>query len=166
MKWIKKNKIIVPIILVVIVLVGVGSLLMFGKGKVVAPQALDVSEKPVKKINADDIGLSLVPRSDKKAIILQISKLDGISALEYEVTYDAKVTDTTGDEQEGTTQRGVVGSPIDVKAGDSEIKRTIELGTCSRNICKYDNVVSAVKFVIKVTYSNGDVGSVEEDITP
>lgn len=165
MKWIKKNKIILTIILVVLVLVGIGVFLVFGKGKVVVQQALDVSEKPVKKISADDIGLSLVPRNDKKAIILQISKLDGISSLEYEVTYDAKVTDTTGDEQSGTTQRGVVGSPIAVKSGDSEIKRTIDLGTCSRNICKYDNVVSAVKFVIKVTYSNGDVGSVEEEIT-
>lgn len=164
MKWIKKNKVIGIIILVVIVLVGVGTFLMFGKGKTLAPQTVEISEKPVKKINADDIGLSLVPRSDKKAVILQISKLEGIASLEYEVTYDAKVTDTLGDEQAGTTQRGVVGSPIAVKAGDSEIKRTIELGTCSRNVCKYDNVVSTIKFVIKVTYSNGDVGSIEKDI--
>lgn len=166
MNFLKKNKIAV-IVVGVLLVVGLAVYLLFGTGNNAATnQPGAVSAKPVKAITPEQIGLSLSFRADKKAIIMDITKLDGIASVEYEVTYDANVTaDSSGDSASGVTQRGVVGSPIPVKSGDSDIKRTIELGTCSKNVCKYDNVVSDVKFVIKVTYSNGDIGSVEKAIS-
>ena len=166
MNFLKKNKVLV---IVVSLLLLAGAVTAFLLGNVTNSSSTDesgiVSDKPVKVIQADEIGLVLSARSDKKAIILSVTKLDGVESVEYEVTYDADVAaDSSGDSGSGITQRGVVGSPILVN-GASSIKRTIELGTCSKNVCKYDNIVSDIKFVIKVTYSNGDIGSVEESIS-
>jgi hypothetical protein len=166
MNFLKKNKVLV-IIVSLLLLAGVVTAVLLGNATS-SPSTDDsgnILETPVKVISADEIGLTLSFRADKKAINMSITKLDGIEAVEYEVTYDANVTaDSSGDSASGITQRGVVGSPIPVN-GASSIKRSIDLGTCSKNVCKYDAVVSDVKFVIKVTYSNGEIGSVEESIS-
>lgn len=165
MNFLKKNKIVV-IVVAILLLAGVGTVVLLGGSNTTSSDEPGIaSEKPVKIISADEIGLTLSFRADKKAINMNITKLDGISSVEYEVTYDANVTaDASGDSESGITQRGVVGSPIPVN-GASSIKRSIDLGTCSKSVCKYDNVVSDVKFVIKVTYINGDVAAVEESIS-
>ena len=165
MNFLKKNKVLV---IIVSLLLLAGAVTAFILGNATSSLSTDESgiiEKSVKVISADEIGLTLSFRADKKAINMNITKLDGVESVEYEVTYDANVTaDASGDSASGITQRGVVGSPIPVN-GASSIKRSIDLGTCSKNVCKYDNVVSDVKFVIKVTYSNGEIGSVEESIS-
>lgn len=166
MNFLKKNKVLV-IVVSLLLLAGAVTVFLLGNGtsSTSTDDSGSILEKPVKVISADEIGLSLSFRADKKAINMNITKLDGVESVEYEVTYDANVTaDSSGDSASGITQRGVVGSPIPVN-GASSIKRTIELGTCSKNVCKYDDVVSDVKFVIKVTYSNGEIGSVEESIS-
>lgn len=163
MNFIKKNKILVIIVAVVVVAGAAGGYFLFGKGaQQQAPSSEQAQEKPVKTVKPDDIGLTLTPRADNKAIVIKISKPGGLSSVEYEVSYDAKVT------EEGQTvdvPRGVVGSPIEIKPTDTSLSREILLGTCSANVCKYDKVTSDIKFVIKVTYSNGDIGSIEESIS-
>lgn len=165
MKFIKKNKIVLFVLLILVLGVGVVLILTKSNAKKISTSSSGVQEQVVKTVKPEDVGLSLKLRSDNKAVVMILSKLDGVSSVEYEVTYDAKITDVTADGESGTTQRGVVGSPIPVKPGDTQIKREIELGTCSRNVCKYDNVVSAIKFVIKVTYSNGEIGSIEQSLS-
>lgn len=161
-KNITSHKLFYPTIAGLILLVFlVGGVMVLSKKSDVKPQVVPDEQSKVKNIKAEDIGLSLKPRVDSKAVILTISKLNGILSVEYEVSYDAEVTEG------GQTQvvpRGVTNSPIEVKSSDREIKREVELGTCSRNVCKYDNVKSEVKFVIKVNYKNGDTGSVEKSI--
>ena len=162
MNFIKKNQTLVIIVVVVAVLGIVGGYFLFkGQGKAPAP-AQQGQEKPVKAVKAEDVGLTLVPRADNKAIVMKIAKLGGLSSVEYEVSYDASVTEAG---QTNTIPRGAVGSPIQIKPTDTSINREILLGTCSVNVCKYDKVISAIKFVIKVSYSNGDVGSIEQAVS-
>jgi len=161
-----KNKNLVFIsaaILVVILAIG-GFFLISSRGEKTATEAAEEQvEAQIKEIKPEEIGLTLELLSNKKAVKMDITKLDGIKSLEYEGSYDAVAKDEESGE-ELTLPRGVGPSVIDIKSGESEITRTIDLGTCSRNVCKYDNVTSDIKFLIKVNYSNGEVGQVEQDI--
>lgn len=158
----KKKTILIPLILVVVLALGFGfyTLILGKSSNKVGNQAQQ--EQVVKQIKAEDIGLSLTPKDDKKTVVMKVTKLSGISSIEYEVSYNAEVTE---EGQTNTIPRGVVNSPIEVKPGQDEVSREITLGTCSRNVCKYDKVVSDIKFVIKVNYSNGEVGSLEQSIS-
>ena len=160
MDFLKKNKIIVGVIVVIAVAL-IGAFFFLSGSKSQSPQATtgDQTEN-VKKISPEDIGLSFSLKDDKKAVILKITKLNGIKSFEYELDYNAIVT------EEGETNevpRGVL-STIDVTSGDSELNKEILLGTCSSGTCKYDKVTSDIKLVLKVNYSNGEVGSLEASI--
>lgn len=161
MDFIKKNKILLAALVATFLVAVVGVFLITSSTKKQVSEPI-AEEVQAKSVSPEEIGLDLAPSADSKAIVMKITKLDGISSVEYEVSYDAEVT------EEGETNnvpRGAVGSPIEIKDGDSQIKREITLGTCSANKCKYDKVTSAIKFVIKVTYANGDIGSVEKEIS-
>lgn len=158
-----KDRKTLAIIAVFIILVGGGLYYIMGKSSKSATPT-DNQEQQVKQIKASDIGLTLSPRADNKAITMTITKLDGISTIEYEVNYNALTNDPEAG-GEADVPRGVVASPIQVKSGDSSVTREILLGTCSANVCKYDKVTSAITFVVKVTYKNGEIGSLTEKIS-
>ncbi len=85
--------------------------------------------------------IDLSPRFDKKAVNLKISKIpQGVSVVEYELAYEAK----------GGLPRGVLGK-IEVKSGQTTILREILLGTCSKNVCVYDEGVAKVSLTLKFT---------------
>ena len=157
MEFIKKNVALVVIILVIVA--GLGGFLLFNAraNKTPAPLA---QEKEVKQMSPSDIGLILSVKPDKKAVIMKVTKLQGIESIEYEVSYDAEVTE---EGEPFNIPRGVVGSKIETK-GESEIEREVLLGTCSASVCKYDKVTTPVKFIIKVNLSNGEIGAVEDSI--
>lgn len=156
MDFIKKNKFIIIGILVIIA--AVGGYFVFTSGKTQTKLSV-TEEQNVKQINPSEIGLELSLRPDKKAVIIKATKIDGVESLEYELTYDAEVT------EEGETvnvPRGAVGE-LKIRSGLAEAE--VDLGTCSANVCKYDKVTSQIKVVIKVSYSNGEIGSVEDTIS-
>ena len=119
-------------------------------------------EIEVKELNASDIGLTVTPRSDAKAIIMKVTKLSGISSIEYEATYDAEVREGKEVLKVG---RGVGPSTIEIKPNEMKITREILLGSCSKNVCKYDLGVTEVEFVVKVNYENGEVGSITQKVS-
>lgn len=153
----KKNKIIVIAVIAIFILVGAGFFVFAkdknGQEKTVAQKPAAHEEPKVKEVKPDDIGLTLTARSDNKAVNMTIKNLSGISSIDYELNYDAS----------GNIPRGVIGS-IEIKPSDSVIKRELLLGTCSKNICKYDAGVTEVNLVLKLIYSNGEIGSVEEKL--
>ena len=156
-----KNKLLLAAVAVVIVLVGILIYIFMPKEDTSSPFPPESSQN-VKQLTPDDIGLILTPIKGGKAITMEITKLDGISSIEYDVSYDARVTD---EGEEIVVPRGVAGSAIQIKAGESSVKRDLDLGTCSRNVCKYDQVESDIKFVIRINFTNGEVGSVEDKIS-
>lgn len=162
MEVFKKYKVLVGLL---VLIVAIGSSFYFFNLKNKSEQTLapeTPQEEKIKEISLEDIGLTLTPSSDKRAIIMEVTKLGGISSLEYEVTYDAEVV---AEGERTTAPRGVVGSPIEVKPSDEKISREITLGTCSGKVCKYDKVVGPLKIVMKVNFENGEVGSLEETIS-
>lgn len=160
-----KNKPLIIVGIVILILVVVGAFLFLKKGPSSETATPGNQEENIKQVTAEDIGLKLSLSADKKSVVMEVTKLDGIKSIEYEVSYNAKnpggsAASEDGESSEGDIPRGVISStPIDA-AGQSEIKKSIDLGTCSAGKCKYDIVTSDIQFVIKVNFSDGTVGSV------
>lgn len=151
------NKKLLPVFVVlVLVLLGVGGyFVLFSKKSEPAPQEQTTEESSVKQLTPEDLGLTLIPINKNQDIEMEMTKLDGVASIDYEVSYDAL-------ENGETVPRGVIGS-AEIE-GDT-LTREIKLGTCSRNICKYDKGVTEVKFLIRVNYSDGSVGEVEDSVS-
>lgn len=152
------KKIIFGIVAVLVLFLAVGGFLYFksqsGGGDETSEE--ESTETVAKKVTAEEIGLTLTPAQNNQVIMMEITKLDGIESLDYEVTYDAI-------ENGETVQRGAIGT-VELK-GESNIERKIDLGTCSRNVCKYDKGVESVKFTLRINYKDGSVGEVNEDVS-
>ena len=90
--------------------------------------------------------------SDGKRVILQITKTEGINSLDYQLSYNSK----------GDIPRGAIGQ-IDVKAKGKPVKKDITLGTCS-DVCHYDENVSGIKLILKVTKTDGKIYQAEASL--
>src|SRR3989338_6883344 len=156
MEFIKKNALIVG--LIVVVVLGIGGFFVWNQfqSQTITPKGEE--QQNVKQMSPEDIGLELTLRSDGKAVIVKATKVEGIKSFEYELTYDAQVTE---DGESATVPRGAVGE-LTIRGGIAQAE--VDLGTCSANVCKYDKVVSDVKVVIKVNFENGEIGAVEDTI--
>lgn len=147
-------------------LLGVGAILFLTKNKAGPQNVPVVSEQEslpkMKMLKTEDLEARFVPRPDKKAIFMEFGALEGVASLEYEVTYEAEVLEK-GETLKVT--RGVGPSTIELEAHEKKIRREILLGSCSRNVCKYDQGVEEVEFVIKVNYENGELGTFQEKVS-
>ncbi len=108
------------------------------------------SEAPIPTIAAADLGLTLEAGPDKKTVILTVEKIEGITSIDYELSYLAK----------GDIPRGVIGM-LDLKKAPAT--KEIKLGTCS-DVCHYDTDVKDVKIVLKITKEDGSVYSSTVDL--
>ncbi len=159
----KKNQYIIGAVVVVVVLILGGLFFVLSKNGASSQNAPSSQTQNIKQVKPSDIGLKLSLREDKKAVEMEISNLTGINTIQYEADYNADVVDPDSGES-SNVPRGVVSSDISV-AGQGSVKKEILLGTCSSGTCKYDKVTSGIKFLIKVVYSNGEVGSVQDSIS-
>ena len=158
MDLLRKNKLIVGLVLFVVLILGSFLIYNYVRSQN-SPSGLFEEEKQVKQIDSSEIGLELSLRSDKKAVIIKATKIGGIKSFEYELTYDAEVTE---DGETVVVPRGAVGE-LTIRGGVAQAE--VDLGTCSANVCKYDKVVSNIKVVIKVNFENGEIGAVEDMIS-
>jgi len=135
-----KKFLIAAAVIVVVLLIGGGAYLAMSKKSAtpVAQNASQDQELVVPTLAPEAIGLTLASSRDGKAVLMKLTKIDGISGIDYEVTYTAS----------GNIPRGVIGH-IDIKPGDSSEQQEVVLGTCS-NVCHYDTGVTDIKFVLKV----------------
>ena len=86
--------------------------------------------------------VQLIPRADGKEFTLKIANIQNADTIEYELVYLA-----------GDLSRGVIGS-INYQ-GESEVSRDLLLGTCSRNVCKYDEGVEEGSLTLKFRSDEG-----------
>ena len=143
------------VVFLLLLLAGGGYYILNSEKSAPAQDEEQVTEDIVKAVTAEELGLTLTPIQNNQVITMEITKLTGISTIDYEVSYDAI-------ENGETVGRGVVGS---AEVEGSTIERKIDLGTCSRNVCKYDKGVEVVKFVLRINYIDGTVGELEEELT-
>lgn len=86
--------------------------------------------------------VSLTPRTDGKELTLEISRLKNVDKVEYELMYLSN-----------DLSRGVIGT-IDLK-GDTSVERKLLLGSCSKNVCKYDENVSEGSLTLRLRSPEG-----------
>lgn len=158
------KKIIIGIVAVLVLFLGVGGFLYFksqgsGGDETSEEESLDAN---LKELQPEDIGLTAEINAKKDGMNMRITKLDGIESIDYEATYDAEVKDG---KEILTTTKGFGPSTIEIEPGDTEIVRDdLLFGTCSKNVCTYDKVVSDITFNVRVNYKDGTVGSIEMTI--
>ncbi|HSW48250.1 MAG TPA: hypothetical protein VLG67_04170 [Candidatus Saccharimonadales bacterium] len=163
MNWFKKrnNQIITGVVVVLLLISG---FLIFGK-KSKTVQQDTTQDQTVQKLSAEDLGLIITPKPDKKAIKFSISKASDIKSIEYELTYEA---DSTAQEisegGEARVQRGITGdAKIDSGKGSYE-SEWLDLGSCSKNICRYDTGVKSVSLTLKIVKQDGKVYQSEKSL--
>ncbi len=149
----KNKKLIAFLVIAVIILIGGGIFIISSNKKPASvPIAQAPSEETVSIMKPEEIGLTLTASADNKRVILGVAKTDGISGLDYELSYTSK----------GDVPRGVIGH-IDIKQTGKIVKQEITLGTCS-DVCHYDEEVSNIKLVLKVAKTNGTTSQIEESL--
>ena len=136
------------------VLIGGGSYLLLAKksAPVVEPVVAEPVQEEVMTLTPADIGLDLNASVDKKKIIMNVANTDDIESLDYELSYTSS----------GNIPRGVLGN-IEVKTKGATVKKEMLLGTCS-DTCHYDQGVTSVKLVLKVTKTDGKIYSVDQSL--
>jgi hypothetical protein len=146
----KNKNLIIYIAIGLVILIGLVAFVFFGK-KASSSVAQNSPEEVVSTMKPEEIGLTLTASSDNHKLILEISKTANISKLDYELDYTKK----------GDIPTGVIGNP-QVKSGQL-FKQEIVMGTCS-DVCHYDQDVSNIKLVVKVTKTDGTVAQVEKTL--
>ena len=101
------------------------------------------TQVPVPTISASDLGFTIKYGQGGKTVIASVANIDGISGIDYELSYTSK----------GNIPRGAIGS-FDLTK--KPVSKEITLGTCS-DVCHYDQNVSNIKIVLKITKTNGNV---------
>ncbi len=148
----KKYKILIAV--GTIILIGVVSFLVLRSKQKPGEVAVPVVEEKVEEISVQDLGLTLEARADKKAVKFEITNIRDIASIDYELSYLAK----------GDIPRGVIGH-LDVKAGDKKIvSNFLDLGTCSRSVCKYDEGVTSVSLLVKINKTDGKVLQAQKEL--
>ncbi len=71
----------------------------------------------------------MIPRADGREFTLEISRIKNAKTIEYELVYESQ-----------GLSRGVIGS-IELSSGENKISRKLLLGSCSKDVCKYDEGV-------------------------
>lgn len=139
-----KNRLFV--IIAAVIILGLALLFFLARGNRQEKEVL-VTPTPTKvleKIEAD-VTISVVKKRGVEEVVLTVANLPAdITSVNYEMTYLTSEN----------LPRGVLGE-IRLKSGESKITRDITLGTCSRNVCKYDYNVSKVSLALKFNGTKG-----------
>lgn len=164
----KKSLIIIASVIVVIALLAGGYFVFAKKPTTTTPSAESpktVDSGPV-DLSSDDIGLKITSSADSKKIQFIIEKLSDIKSVSYELTYDADPSEQDKSEGGGDQriQRGITGE-AKFKQGDSRYESPwIDLGSCSKNVCKYDAGVTSVDLLLKIVKTDNKVYSTEKKL--
>ncbi|MBI3109425.1 hypothetical protein HYZ06_00070 [Candidatus Daviesbacteria bacterium] len=106
----------------------------------------------------------LHPRRDGNALILNLKRTASYESISYELAYTSKILETAVEgsgkildegqgEKGGMIDRGVVGT-IDTKEKKGEYEQEILFGTCSKNVCKYDQGVENGTLALRIKKGN------------
>jgi len=142
----KKTNIIALVVFLVLGIIGSLFFLIF-KNKKSSSSSVRPTPTPqqiMEELSAEELPLVwLIPSASKHEVTLEIKNIKNTTSLEYELTYLSK-----------EIPRGVVGT-ISLKEGETSITRKILLGTCSRNVCKYDEGVTGGTLTLRLRGPEG-----------
>jgi hypothetical protein len=87
---------------------------------------------------------SLILSEDRKAISFIVRNIPGYEKLSYELSYDAF-----------NSSKGLLGSDIDISSIDTFEKKSLDLATCSGEVCMYDQDVKNFKLTVILIKRDG-----------
>lgn len=138
----KKNLTII-LVLAAILLVVVGTFLVIrGKNKSKVTEEEVQESKTLETPLIDRPFVALIPRTDGKEFTMEISRIKNAKSIEYEMVYLSQ-----------GLSRGVIGS-IETN-GETEVSRKLLLGTCSKDVCKYDEGVEEGTLTLRFRGTDG-----------
>lgn len=136
-------------------------------GRNASPEEEEVVENSevVEALSPEALGLSITAKPDGKAVRFKIDKAGDIKTIEYQLTYEADAT--TQEKAEGgepRVQRGITGE-ADIKGGALTFESEwLDLGSCSRNVCRYDSGVEKVDLTLKIIKKNSKTYESEKSL--
>lgn len=148
----KNKKLLIPLIVVVLLVLTGGVYLFNARRGSSAPTDIQPTIEVIPTIIPSELGLSLKVSADGKRVIMTITNTKDLTGVDYELSYTAK----------GGIPRGAIGH-IDIEEPGKAVSQEIVLGTCS-DVCHYDEGVTSVKLVVKVTKTDGKVYQAEEKL--
>lgn len=165
MEMLKNRNTQIALGVILLVVLGLGGYFFLAGNTEEKPEVNEfANESAVKTLSAEEIGLSLEVSPDGNQVKFLIEKAQGIESIEYEMTYEAD--STAAEQSDGASdriQRGITGE-AEVKSGKTSFESEwLDLGSCSRNICKYDTGVESMEITLKLTKEDG-VYQVEDTV--
>jgi hypothetical protein len=159
----KKVGIIIGVVVILLLLGGGGYMMMGKKASPVTPAGEGNQE--VQTLKPEDIGLKVAMTVPNKKVKVIVGNVSDIKSLEYEVTYDADVP--AAEKLEGGEDRVSRGfsDQAEIKSGQSSYEsKEFDLGSCSKNVCRYDTGITEIKVLMKVTKRDGSLYQVEDSL--
>lgn len=154
-------------VVAIIFLVLLGSIFFISRKPVSDDSEVDTSTSgTIGSLSPSQIGLGLVLSNEKKRVKVVVEKTTDIKSLEYDISYDADIpaSELAPGEEGGKVERGFSDEAI-MKDGQSRYEsKDFDLGSCSRNVCRYDTGVEEVRIVMKVVKKDNKVYEVKDSI--
>jgi hypothetical protein len=165
-KSMNRNVLMGVAVLVILLLVGGGAYFLANRNAEPEDDAGFVEEQ-LPKMDPKELGLAIIPSSDKRYIQFKVTKSQGIKHLEWEFTYDADATETGDGEGGGGRVTQGFGGEADITSENKEfVSEKRELGTCSTGgKCRFDTGIETIKLILKVTKADGKVYQAEDSIS-
>lgn len=164
-KIMKDKRIIAAIAVVVLILIGGGIFVMSSQKPSSTKPMTETSggdTQQVLNMKMSDLGVVFTFRDDSKAAKFTVGKPDGISSIEYIMSYDAIPANPEEGGEGGTVNQAVFGTLPNDKGSNPWETEYREFGTCSSGHCRYDQVKSDIKLTLKITKDNGKVYQAEQ----
>src|SRR3989338_4854945 len=143
----KDKKVVIAIVVVaLLVITGLAYFLFTRNAANTEEEEFGEFEEELPALKPEEVGLEMEAQNNDQQVVFTLTKIDGISAVEYELTYFA------ADGQ----QRAVIGT-VEMEEGSDIIEsKPLDLGSCSSGVCKYDKGVEKVDLLLKVIKDGKD----------
>ena len=153
-----KNKKVLAAVAVFLVLAVLGGAFFISRNQNISSRDSDmkngITDSGLPSLDPEDIGMVVTLRPDGKALMFELTKTFDINSVEYTIEYEKEIDGERVPE-------GIFGL---MNIGEDGITKTDyrEFGTCSSGRCRYDNVVSDITIILKVTKKDGKEYQVEK----
>jgi hypothetical protein len=115
-----------------------------------------VAQQNLPTVSPEDIGMVVTVRSDKRAVMFELTKAENIKHVDYEIRY-------THDVDGERVTEGLLG---EMNIAEDGITKTDfrPFGTCSASVCRYDKDISDVLIVLKLDMKDGKSYQVQKNV--
>lgn len=161
----KKLGMIIGVVVLLLVLGGGGYMLLGKQDAKKSADEISSTDQEIGTLEPGDIGLELAMTNGNKKVKVMVAKANDIESLEYEITYEADVP--AAEQVEGGEDRVSRGFSEEaaLKSGQSSYEsKEFDLGSCSKNVCRYDTGVTEIEIIMKVIKRDGKIYQVKDSL--